>query len=249
MIKKIVNILISGPFIFVIGSIIGLWLASEMFFWWSLFIIIITGIYWAVWKDNRKAKREFDERQKEHKQEQERIRKRLNKLRPIYKKSLSELVVKYGKPDKIINLEPFDLKKSIIVFSGKRRIWLLGRDLSMESIMDCRLQNDEHNYSDGLYNEIETKTGNMIKRAAVGTLVAGTAGAVIGGATAKRTTTSNTSANYIWHDYYVYVFINDLSEPVVKIDTNGDANRANEIVGLFSVIIERNKNHINVAVR
>lgn len=79
-------------------------------FWWSLFIIIITGIYWAVWKDNRKAKREFDERQKEHKQEQERIRKRLNKLRPIYKKSLSELVVKYGKPDKIINLEPFDLK-------------------------------------------------------------------------------------------------------------------------------------------
>ena len=243
--KKIIYIITSGPFVFAVGSIASFWLASECYFWWPMLIIIVTGIYWSLWKEffvsDKKAIKEYNKRQERYKQEREEKRRVLDGLRPVYQKNLDELVSKYGKPDKIINLEVLKINKSIIVFAEKKRLWLLGRDMPMESIIDCKIQDDEYSYDGGSYSETKTNTGSMLKRAAVGTLVAGAAGAVIGGATAKRTTTTFSAGSCTGHKYYVYININDLSEPVVKIDMGSDFNRANEILGLFSVIIERNK--------
>lgn len=239
--KKIIKILISGPFVFAVGSIVSLGLCTERYFWWPMLIIIVTGIYWSLWKDEMDIKKQARKNRKVQIEEQREKQKRLNALRPAYQKTFNELVSKYGKPDKIINLEVLKMNKSIIVFAEKKRIWLLGRDIPMESIIDCKIQDDEYSYDGGSYSETKTNTGSMLKRAAVGTLVAGAAGAVIGGATAKRTTTTFSAGSCTGHKYYVYININDLSEPVVKIDIGSDFNRANEILGLFSVIIERNK--------
>ena len=239
--KKIIYIITSGPFVFVIGSIASFWLASERYFWWPMLIIIVTGIYWSLWKDEMDIKNRREKNRKVQIEEQREKQKRLNALRPAYQKTFNELVSKYGKPDKIINLEVLKMNKSIIVFAEKKRIWLLGRDIPMESIIDCKIQDDEYSYDGGSYSETKTNTGSMLKRAAVGTLVAGAAGAVIGGATAKRTTTTFSAGSCTGHKYYVYININDLSEPIVKIDMGSDFNRANEILGLFSVILERTK--------
>lgn len=80
----------------------------------------------------------------------------------------------------------------------------------------------------------------MIGRAVVGGVLAGGAGAVIGGTTAaKDTVTVATHANdTVIHDYTVVINVNSFSNPVVRIPLGKD--KVNEIVGLMNVIINAN---------
>lgn len=80
----------------------------------------------------------------------------------------------------------------------------------------------------------------MFKRAVVGDIVGGSAGAVIGGATAKKETTFTQQDDTIIHSYTIIINIKDLVKPVISINLGSNGITANEIEGLINAVISMN---------
>jgi len=81
----------------------------------------------------------------------------------------------------------------------------------------------------------------MAKRAVVGGVLLGGAGALAGSVTAKRDGTILQEEDNIIHNYTVLVNIDSLSNPIVQLQCASNRLLADEIVGLLNVIINRNK--------
>ena len=79
----------------------------------------------------------------------------------------------------------------------------------------------------------------MIGRSIIGDVMAGPAGAVIGGTTGKKQTEFTQGNDYTVHDYTVIININSISDPIIRIHTGKDGTLTNEIVGLMNVILSR----------
>jgi hypothetical protein len=79
----------------------------------------------------------------------------------------------------------------------------------------------------------------MVKRAVVGEVLIGGAGAIIGGSTASKTTISTQENDKVVHNYTIIVNVDSLSEPIIRVHIGTDGKTVNEIVGLMNVIINR----------
>ncbi len=81
----------------------------------------------------------------------------------------------------------------------------------------------------------------MLGRAVVGGLIAGGAGAIIGGATAKQNTSTtsviNQGTDVTRHNYTVWISVQDIANPMIQIPIGKDGAKVNEIVALMSAII------------
>ena len=92
----------------------------------------------------------------------------------------------------------------------------------------------------------KTDTGNMLGRAVVGGLIAGSAGAIIGATTAKKTmetattTVHSTTQSSVVHDYSVVITVNNISSPTEIINLGQDETALNKIVSTLTVILNRN---------
>ena len=82
--------------------------------------------------------------------------------------------------------------------------------------------------------------GSVVGRAIVGDVIAGPVGGIIGGATAKKQIDIGEQESRTEHNYSIYVTVNDLSRPVVRISIGRDENILNEIYSLLNIIINRN---------
>ena len=60
------------------------------------------------------------------------------------------------------------------------------------------------------------------------------------GTTGKKQTEIKQEDDVTVHDYTVYVNVDSISNPVETINVGNNANLANEILGLFNIIISRN---------
>lgn len=234
--RKIIGILISGPFIFAIGAVLSLWLASEGHLW-GIFIVIPFGIYWAIWKDDRDNKKAIKKMQQEKRKEQQEEKK----VKLYYEEQLNKLVEKYGQPAKIINLEKYKLCNSIIVFMQSKSLYIIGKIVPIDNIISCSINQEEYTYGGSINLETKTSTGSIAKRAVVGTLIGGLTGAIIGGATAKKVTSGYSSDGGIGYNYTVFINVKDLSNPLIKIKLYSNADKANEITALINAVIEFNR--------
>ena len=109
-------------------------------------------------------------------------------------------------------------------------------------IIGCSLH-DEQSIQQGTVSfETKVKTGNMVKRAVVGGLLFGGAGAVIGGVTAKKASISKQDDDKVVHNYTVFINVNSMSNPVISVNVGKDVHKANEIVSLINVIIYNRDN-------
>ena len=111
----------------------------------------------------------------------------------------------------------------------------------MNDILSCTFSDSPKVIKGKVTQETKTNSGNMVKRAVVGDVLLGGAGAVIGGSTASKTTTTIQEADKTYHNYTVIININNLSEPIMRIELGEDGKTVNEIVGLMNVIINRNR--------
>ena len=80
----------------------------------------------------------------------------------------------------------------------------------------------------------------MLGRAAIGGIIGGTAGAIIGGATAKRNTTTVTPGasvtSEIKHNYRIDVTIDNLSHPLETILIGDNTEIANQVASILEII-------------
>ena len=136
-------------------------------------------------------------------------------------------------------LEQYDLNKEIIAFEDSKRIWICGNDFPMKSILSCTFTDNKNVVKGQLTSTTTTNSGNMVKRAVVGDVLLGPAGAIIGGSTASKATITTQDSDKVVHDYTVILNVDSLSEPIIRVHIGSDENTVNEIVGLMNVVISR----------
>lgn len=200
-----------------------------------LFIIIVAAII----ENSKNAEKKRIQQDELKARNAERIKqKEIDKQE--YEKKKSELIDKYGQIDKEISISECNINDVIWVFSKASRIWLIGNDLPMSSILSCNLSDASKTIKGKSTIQTKTNTGNMAKRAVVGGVLLGGAGALAGGVTAKKDSTIIQENDKVIHDYTVLVNIDSLSTPIVRLQCGTNGTLANEIIGLLNVIINRN---------
>ncbi|MBR6593210.1 MAG: hypothetical protein IKK81_11420 [Prevotella sp.] len=199
-----------------------------VFFVVIVFIAIVAGIL----DNNKKVAKEEEKRLKEEAELKLRIEE--------YQVQKNNFINKKGEPDKTIIIKEYDLNSEINVYEKDKEIYILGKKYSFKEIMSCQLSDNSRVVKGNITAITESKTGSMIGRAVVGDLVAGPAGAIIGGTTGKKQTEIKQEDDVTVHDYTVYVNVDSISNPVETINVGNNGNLANEILGLFNIIISRN---------
>lgn len=130
---------------------------------------------------------------------------------------------------------------AIIVYEPKGIIRIMGKMYNFKDIIYVSVSDNQTVVHGQMASSTKTSTGSMVGRAVVGDLIAGPVGSIIGGSTAKKNTTFVQGDDSIVHDYTININVNDISNPIIHINTWNDSELTNKIVGLMNVIIERNK--------
>lgn len=203
-----------------------------------LSIFIIAGILFKFAGNEEKKKQE--EIDKINEEWEKRKKMDIEAKTPIYSTARNNLIMKYGEPTRSIFLNKLNLDKEIIIFEQANRIWLCGKDLPMKDIISCNFSDTPTVVKGKITHNTQTNNENMIKRAVVGNILFGEAGAVVGGSTAAKTTKTTQESDKIYHHYTVIININSISDPIIKIEIDENKEIVDEIVGLINVIINRN---------
>lgn len=224
-------------FIFLILSILCFALGLSVLGFILLMIAVLCGIffgftYWGTSEERKTNK---------SKEEEAHVQKiiKFEKEKEEYASAMSGLVNKYGKPDKVISLNGYDINHDIIAFGNVKRVWITGKDLQMSDILNCTVHDNSYIEKGAVSYETRTNNGSMATRAIVGGVLTGGVGAMVGGATAKKSTVVNQKNDTLIHDYTVIINVNSLSEPIIRIPLDDDIDMVDDIVGLMNVIISR----------
>ena len=164
----------------------------------------------------------------------------------IYVNKMKDLISELGEPTKLIPIEPDNFTKQIIVFEDKKILHILGKEYKMSDILGCSYNDSAYVKKGDIISTSTTKTdtGNMVGRAVIGGALLGTTGAVIGGSTANKNTTtvSKQESDRLIHNYTITINVDSLTSPVITIECGNRIDLVNEIIGLMNVIIKRNQN-------
>lgn len=149
---------------------------------------------------------------------------------------LAEEKEKYGEGHQVIDR---DLK--LYINENLQKIYMKGEEYNFSDILSFSVQDNAQTIYSSSTSTAKTNNGSMLKRAAVGGLVAGNIGAVIGGATASKTIETSGSISYIVHSYSIVVTVNCINSPMVTLKIGEDQNLMNQVRSILTVIINRNK--------
>jgi hypothetical protein len=190
--------------------------------------------------------------------EEEKKEKSIIEAQIKYNNFKKELISKYGNPNKIIKIkdnEEHYICNEIFIFEESKKIIIEGNELDFNKILDFSTKDHSTNYYDKYSNSSGgVDTGSIIGRSAVGGLIGGAPGAIIGGVTANRKMDKlDLEIRSVSYDLdrmnkytSLYINIDDISNPKIEIRFKNNAvNEAkiNEITSLLNVIINRNKNN------
>ena len=192
--------------------------------------VVVVGIS-ANQKENEKK-----EKEKERQKKREAALKAKSEEYEIQKQSF---LTENGVPDKSIIIKENEIDSEIHVYESKKTVFIMGKPYGFNDIMSCTISDNPKTIKGKISAVTKSDNGNVIGRSIVGGVVGGSAGAVIGGATAKKNTEYIQEDDKVVHDYTVIINMNSISNPIIRINTGEDGRLTNEIVGLLNVIISR----------
>lgn len=210
---------------------------------WVFIILISFGLAFLLLKtdmDEKKYEKEEAEKREKQKKEQEEALM----IKEQEYKSLREEFFRDngGISDKCIATNQFDLLSEIHIYESSKTVFILGKKYKFKDIISCTFS-DNKTIKHGEMTAVSTtksSNGNAIGRAVVGGVIAGGAGAVIGGTTGKKNTETiyKQKDDIVKHDYTVIINVNSISNPIVRINLGDNGKLVNEIVGVMNVIIK-----------
>lgn len=204
-----------------------------------LFVFIILLISTRSYNDEYKYKKQLEKRRKAQIQEKKenQIQDRTNKAH--------EYDSQYGDCTKVIS-NPNDNDINFIrVYESSSTIIIKDLPFKFNEIIGYNLTDNSKVIKGELSSSISISNASTIGRAVVGAALGGVAGAVIGGATAKQTAEYKQGEDKTIHDYVVYININRLSDPLVKLYIGKHEDLANEVAALVNAIIVMNNKKIH----
>lgn len=202
--------------------------------WVLLGAIVVIFLIMMVVASNESAKEE--ERKKQQREQQQAA---FNAKVAEYEASKKRFVEQNGEPDKTIVIEQYNLNSEISVYEDTKSIFILGKKYAFKDVVSCTFSDSPQTVHGKMTAVTKSKNGSVIGRSIVGDVVAGPAGAVIGGTTAKKQTEFTQGNDRTVHDYTVIINMDSISNPIIRIHTGEDGKLTNEIVGLMNVVIRR----------
>lgn len=141
-----------------------------------------------------------------------------------------------GKP--IVVRNSSNLRNSFSVHEESKVILINKKPILYSNIRACELLIDGQTSSSTTSTITKSSTGSVLGRAVVGTVVAGGAGAIIGGVSGKKTGIGHTTTNMVTY-YSVRISTNNIAEPTKIYKCNDDIEYATNLVDTLTIIIER----------
>ena len=176
----------------------------------------------------------LDEKEKENK-EKERLEREAKQAEYIAQKK--QFLSENGMPDKTILIGEFDLNSEILVYEQSKKVFIMGKEYSFKDVLACSVSSQERIEKGIITAVTESNNGSVIGRSIVGGIIAGPAGAMIGGSTADKRTEISQDDDKVIRDYTVNITMNSISDPIINIHTGEDVKLTNEVVSLMNVII------------
>lgn len=149
----------------------------------------------------------------------------------------------------LINQTRFYEKEEKVVFVDESYIYII----PFSKIVDYAivLPNEDNKSIYSTTTQItKSDTGDVIKRAIIGGVIAGGVGAIIGGATAKSETKENKFESYFQAMankplLELHIKFDNIITPVIKINFDTDKEKIQEVAETLNVIVKRNTENFN----
>lgn len=153
-----------------------------------------------------------------------------SQLKQAHEGRLEALKSKYGIPERVVIIGAF--RDELVVFDKLKKFVIGQKEYGYGDILSYRVL-EKRVSLDGT-EKVITKTNlkSVVGRSLVGGIIAGPAGAIIGGATASKTSVvSNSSTDDVF--YNIEVKLKDISNPLLTIECYSEDDAA-DIDGIFS---------------
>lgn len=137
-----------------------------------------------------------------------------------------------------------ELGYGVVINDKTNKIFINSNEYNFDDILEFSVQDNSVTIHTESTSTAKTNTRSMIGRAAVGGVLFGGAGAVIGGATAKRDIYNSGSSSSVNHDYSVIITVNNITHPNETVKLGDDEETLNKITSSLTVILH-NKPIIN----
>ena len=117
-------------------------------------------------------------------------------------------------------------------------MFLQNNSIPFKEILSYSLSDNE-NVVQTAHTITTNNTGSVVGRGIVGGLIAGPVGAIIGGSTAKKSSTTTVDPVSI-HKYTVFITIDNINNSLIKLPFGNNEDNARHIASLLEVIINKN---------
>lgn len=206
--------------------------------------MLILGVRAAIKEQIKEAERDARiAKQKALWQEKERARKK------ALLEERAAMIAQYGEITKEIPLYKYSdaLEDMFIVFESSSTLFIHKRAYKFSNILGYSVTDNKQTIIEGGHSTsvTSTSTGSLVGRAVVGGVLLGGVGALAGASTAKKSTETISDKQIVneTHNFTIHINVNDLSAPIISLNTKGAVEKTQEIIGLLNIII--NKNNID----
>lgn len=176
----------------------------------------------------------------------------VQKQQEEFQQQLDELKHKYGDCTLDVYIDCFQeyvLENHVFVFEGSKILYVANEPLPFEKILGFELKDNQSTITKTTAPKYKTSTntGSMLGRAIVGGVLTGGVGAVVGAATAKKTTTvveEGKTTTTVKHNYRITLTIDDMANPVRVIDFTYHRDKAEQVANVLNIIMHRNQGNV-----
>lgn len=191
-----------------------------------------------------------NEKQKEKREERAAAHKlQVQKQQEEFKQQIDELKHQYGNCTLDVYIDYFQeyvLANHVFIFEESKILYVANEPIPFEKILCFELKDNQSTITKTTSPKYKTSTntGSMLGRAIVGGVLTGGVGAVVGAATAKKTTKvveEGKTTTTVKHNYRITLTIDDMANPVRVIDCKYHQDKAEQIANVLNIIMHRNQ--------
>ena len=133
-----------------------------------------------------------------------------------------------------------ELGRDVVINDKTKKIFINSKEYGFNDILGYSVQDNSVTIHSESTSTARTNTGSMIGRTAIGGVMLGGAGAVIGGVTAKKDIRNSGYSSTVLHDYSVVITVNNIYSPNEIVNVGRDEHVLNRLVSTLTVILHNN---------